>query len=388
MAERTVQTRDYSYVFSSDGFAAIERQTWGLVRARIVDELTGDPPDTALAITTSFPNVLPRVATFGLVGLAGAPIAAFPHLATQSYAVPITLQAEGYISRPQTVTIPMTPGFPGAFGVTDIGDMPMHRLPVVLRGRVVLVNGIGTAAISGATVSVEGLWRTLPPANVSVPPDPPNIVSLRPALSADRAAALGSLRRRNIVPVLGQDKQLLDAAAPGSVTVRLSDRVGLAAGRILQIDPMDPDRREISRIAAVDDTSAVDRAAVVTLEQPLALEHRSGVLAQRANLTPAGPNNTFAQDALAGDTCVFLNAMSGLNTASVVEVLGGPGPNEFHDAALFTVTSDVNGYYRLPPISRVAQLLLRAADGVHVAATPTYCPDYDAPENRLNFSLR
>jgi hypothetical protein len=387
MARRTVQTHDYTYVFSSDGFAPMERQTWGLIRARLVDEMTGEPPDLGLAIETTFPNVFPRVAQDGLVGLAGSPVVAFPNLAALNYLVPIVLRAEGYVSRPLTVTVPLDPGFPGTFAVTDLGDVRMHRLPTLIRGRTARVAGNGTLPVGGATVRVTGLWRTLPPAHAMVPPETPDLVSLRPSLYADRTTATGRLRRRNITPVMGQDKRLLSVATRGSANVRLSDRIGLAAGAVLLIDALDPDRREIVRVATVDATSAADQPALVTLVLPLAYEHRDGVLARRATLQPAGATNALRQDALAGDVCVFLNTMSGLNTANVVEVFGG-GPNEFHDVGQFTTTSDANGYYRLPLISRVAQLVIRAEDGVHTPDVPTYCPDYHTPENRLNFALR
>jgi hypothetical protein len=60
--------------------------------------------------------------------------------------------------------------------------------------------------------------------------------------------------------------------------------------------------------------------------------------------------------------------MSGLDaTMTAVEVTGGTAAAEYHWAAVYSITSDPDGYYRLPPVHRIAQIQLHADN----AAEPT-----------------
>jgi hypothetical protein len=106
-------------------------------------------------------------------------------------------------------------------------------------------------------------------------------------------------------------------------------------------------------------------------------------------VTPQAPgfSNPLIRDAQAGDSCLFLNSMTDLATATVIEVQGAPGdPVEFHRVARFEATSDVDGYYRLPLLSRVAQLEIQADDGgAHPVITRTFAPNYEDRENRIDF---
>ena len=54
----------------------------------------------------------------------------------------------------------------------------------------------------------------------------------------------------------------------------------------------------------------------------------------------------------------------------------------------FSVSSDAAGYYRLPPLSRVAQLELRAERGALIPIQMEFRPDYRVRENRLDFTFR
>jgi hypothetical protein len=93
---------------------------------------------------------------------------------------------------------------------------------------------------------------------------------------------------------------------------------------------------------------------------------------------------------LFADSCVFLDAVSGLATGQEVEISGGPAPAEYHSVRNFSVASDADGYYRLPPLSRVAQLVIRAEKTVGAQtfqATRIFRPDYQQRDNRLDFML-
>src|SRR5262249_47669081 len=152
-------------------------------------------------------------------------------------------------------------------------DVLLHREPTVIKGRTIRMNGTSSVAIPGATVSITGIWRTPPPANTSIPASAPNIVSLRPPLYAERDTATGPLRRRNLPSVAG-NKFLLSDAAEGATSIRLSDQVSIAAGNILIIDASEPDLIEFISIASITGAGTADQPCTVTLNHPLAFEHR------------------------------------------------------------------------------------------------------------------
>ncbi len=106
-------------------------------------------------------------------------------------------------------------------------------------------------------------------------------------------------------------------------------------------------------------------------------------------LAPA-PSNPFARDAIAGDTTVFLNGLAGLpvGVTAVVEVGGGGVAQlEHHLLERYETTCDADGFFRLPPISRVAQLEIRADDGAHPPVSQIVAPDYQDREYAVAFTL-
>jgi hypothetical protein len=459
MARRLVQVDQLSYLFSSDDPPSLGERTWALARARVVDELTGEPPEVPIGLEIDLPAASPRVGPDGLVGVVAAPRHVYPTLAARGYAVQMTVDATGFIplrasavvptsaraivapapsagatvlalddaSRlrpretllvgppgptlasvqiralgpgPNEVTIgpalaspfavgdPVVPVVASDFAPTDLGEIALHREPTVVFGRTVRAVAGATVPLAGATVRVTGVWRTPPPASAVVPPDPPNLVSLRPPLYADRAAVVGRLLRRNLPanpdPIATQ-KRLLDDVPAGVTAIRIPNRVGIAPGNILRVDDESPDLVEYVTIATVVGLADPTRPATVTLDTPLAFDHRAGALVERTNPQPLGGDRGFAVDAIAGDSTVFLSSLSGLTAGDVVRVTGGPAPNQYHDLRLFSTLSDADGYYRLAPISRVAQLELRAESGVLTPVTAEFRPDYRLRESRLDF---
>ena len=283
---------------------------------------------------------------------------------------------------------PVIPVVPDDFAPTDLGVLAMHRQSVVIRGRTVQAIGNTTTPLPGATVQVTGIWRTLPPANMSVPPEPPNLVALQPPLYAERAAVVGRLQRRNLQPVVGDDKLLLDDVLADANLVRLSNHQNLTPGDLVVIDATNPDLAEYLAISAINGASTATQPARITLDHPLAYAHRRNAIVQRANPQALGAQKQLVHEALAGDTCIFLNNLTGLATAREVRLTGGPQAPEYHRVYRFIVTSDSDGYYRLPPVSRVAQLLLHAAHGGLTPVESAFCPDYTQRENRCDFMFR
>lgn len=284
---------------------------------------------------------------------------------------------------------PVVPVVPNDFAPADIGDLFIHREPVVILGRTVLATGNTTTPISGATVAITGVWRTFPPVNVIVPADPPNIVSLLPSLYFARTAATGRLRRREMTPVVGEDKRLIEETYEGSNRLRLSDRVNLFPAQIILIDSVNPELMEYMTINTISGASSADQPATITLTYPVAHSHRRDAVVRRVIPQPPGLDNQFAQDAIVGDTCVFLNSMNDLIATNVVEIFGGGPLAEYHALSRFSVSSNAEGYFRLPPLSRVAQLEIQADDsGAHPTINQIFSPNYTQRENRIDFVFR
>ncbi len=372
---------------ATDDEPPLGAHNWAVVSLRLLDELSGAPPCSAIHLETSQAGLAPRLAEDGLVGLVGIPGNVFPALALQNYSVPLTIRTAGYLPQPIVATLNANPAFPSTFAPVILPDLHLHRAPVVIGGRVMLANGATITPLAGATIQLTGLWRVAPPASAIVPPDPPNVVAVQPPLYANRTAAIDRLRRMNLTSVLAQDKHLLAATPEVSRQLYLSDQVNLAVGDILLIDANQPDLAEYVAIQTIAGGSTPTQATTITLTHPLNYSHRPHAIVRAVIPQPPGADRLFAADAIAGDTTIFLNSLAGLNTANQVEVRGG-APNEYHNLQRYLAISDAAGYYRLPPLSRLAQIQIEATDGVHAPVRLEHQPDYSNGENRLDFTVR
>src|SRR5262245_17747596 len=389
MSRRVIQLENRTILFSPDDPAPLTGRLQALVKMRVSDEMTSGPPDGRMTIEVSERGFIPRVASEGLAGLVGIPQQVFPNLKLQDYFVHLTVRAEGYVTRSEVVRIPQDITFPATFTPPQL-NLALHREPIIISGRIIRFIGNTSMPLAGASISVRGIWRTPPPANVVVAPDAPNLVSLQPPLYSDRAALTQLLRRRDLPPSVGPDKTLLDDAPPGANPIRLSDRQGLNAGDILLIDAGQPDLMEFIAITTAPVTSAADQPTLVTLAYPLLYEHRRDAVVRQVSPQAPGANRQFIDSAIAGDACVFLDSLTGLAAAQQAQITGAPGPDEYHKLMNFSVTSDANGYYRLPPLTRVAQLEIHAEKAVGpqtFQTTINYRPDYQQRENRLDLTL-
>jgi hypothetical protein len=389
MPRRTVEVEGRRYLFSADDQPPLGDRFWALARLRVLDELTGAPPASPITLESGTPLAATRIASDGLVGLVGFPRGMFPALATQPYTLQVTVRAEGYVPQRVAITVPQEPAFPQVFATPPLRTLQLHREPVVIMGRTVQALSTSTTPLAGTTVCVTGIWRTPPPANVVVPAEPPHLVSLQPPLYAARDALVGLLRHRDLPPIVGDDKLLLDNAPSGANPIRLSNRQNLAPGDIVLIDATRPDLAELLAIQAIAGASTDAQPAQITLNFPLAYAHRRDAVVQRVNPQPFGaPGRDFTQDALTGDTCVFLQGLAGLASAQEVQITGGPSLPEEHRVRHFSVSSDADGFYRLPPLSHVAQLVIRAERAPFTPAQREFRPDYTRRENRVDFTFR
>lgn len=352
----------------------------GIIGMRLVDEVTGQPPRKTVSLTTTYPRLTARVAEDGVVGLAGIPRDVFPALDTTNYTVAMTIRVPGYVQRKLTETFPSQPAFPAAFSPMFLPDLRLHRLPVRIRGRIVLRNAATITPVAGAAVRVTGIWRTPPPAAASVPADPPNLIYLEPPIYAEHAAATGSVERFTMTPVLGDDKLLLQPYSASTKKIRLSNTLNVSPGDILLLDADLPDRSEYLAVHSIQGGSTPDQEAEITLDHSTAYAHRKHAVIRRVNPQPPGPTNSLSDAAIPGDAVAFLASMNGLSPAGQIR-LHSSGTVEYHRVRTYTAVSDSAGYYRLPPVSRAAWIEVEADDSVHAAVKTVVSPDYERSEN-------
>jgi hypothetical protein len=374
-------------VVSLDDAGQNTNRTWGVIGVRLVDEWTREPPRTKIEAATEYPGLAVRAAEDGTVGLAGIPRIVFPDLDTTPYSVGLEIRAEGYVPRSLSVIVPAQPVFPLSFTPLLLPDLLLHRVPVAIRGRTVLSGAGTTTPIAGATVRVTGIWRTPPPAHASVPADPPDLLHLEPDVYAERPATTGILRRCDLTPVLLDDKFLLESYSAGNRIIRLTNRLNLNPGDILQLDADQSDRSEYIPIQSIAGGSTPDQEARITLEHAAALRHRRNAVVRRVVVSPPGAANLLADGAIPGDSTVFTGGLAGWGGATFARLEGGPAAAEYHAVRRYAAASDAGGYYRLPPIARTAWLEIEAADGVHAPVKLTVSPDYERSEYVVDFVL-
>lgn len=240
-----------TYTIAPDDEPAIGRRTWALVEGQVTDELTTLAPSVPLTVDAPDLGVTPRVADGGIVGLAGIPVDAFSQLKTTNCFVDLTISASGYIPVSIHQLITAIGNFPDAFDTTPLPPIALHRAPITITGQVAVSSGVTSTPSVGATVTVIGIWRTVPAANVVVPPVPPDFVSLMPAVYIARAKTVTQVRRQPLTQIVGADKQLLLDALPGDAIVKISDCLGLAINDVIAIDADDPYRTEFMTIKAI-----------------------------------------------------------------------------------------------------------------------------------------
>jgi len=390
------------YTVSPDDAVPRGRRAGALVHGRVIDELTREPVDQGLVVEPAGPGLATpaarrataaRVAPGGLAGIVGVPVRALPALRTNPYQIGLAVRAPGYGRRRATGTLGPIADFPAAFAPLDLGDLELHRDGVVILGRTVrrrtpadpiTVPPSDVVAVPGTSVTVTGIWRTSPQPNVVMPPQAPDLVALEPPLYAERTVATGLAHTITLNPVVGADKTLQVDARAGDTQLRLSDRVGLAATNLIALDEGNADRAERVRVIAVVGAVSPLQPATITLDFPLAHPHRRGTIARRVNALAPGADVGLTLDAIPGDATAFLPA-AGFPTGVAVEVLGGAAGVEYHRLLRYQASSDADGYYRLPPISRIAQLTLQAQHAPFAPVAVTTSVNYTVRERHVDF---
>lgn len=394
MVCRTEIANNSIYDYCTDDLPPMADRFRAVMRGRFVDELTGLGVTAAMAVTSTVDYLHPRVATNGIAGLAANPYRRFPQLENNTMPVHMRVEAARYISRefiedlgPFNTGIGSPADYPNFFAPIELGDIGMHRAPTLIKGRCAQINGANRTGLDTVTVAITGLWHTFPAADQdpALFMEAPNIISLRQTLYRECVAGIDLLRARVLTPNLGDEKQLLEATRVGAQQIRVSDQVNTVVNDVIAIDSNNSDLVEFIRIAQIDGASTVNQPATLTLAYPLKKEHREGVTAIVVQPQAASANNHFTRDAYVGDKTLFLDGLVDLSSNVTIEITDGLAEPEYHAISLYSVNSDPNGFYRLPPLSRVAQAEITAsrADLPDPVVT-IFSPNYDLVENRLD----
>lgn len=296
---------------------------------------------------------------------------------------------------PQAVGDPV---FPDTFATPPPVAAGLRRRPVTIAGRVVVRNTAANVStpVANASVTVTDFWRTRAaivanPSNGAMTDPVPALqqfaVAIVPGLLAARAA--GSLVGPVVLPSAADDRETTAPARPDQPTIRVNRRQNLSPSpaplpnRLLLIDGDDPAVAEFHTIATITSTGSPVEPAALTLELPLAQTHAQGCRVVRMNpgaLPP--PTLTLASAAERGDRCLFLDAPLGA-PPDTLRIIGG-AVDEFHSFAPLSVTTDVDGYFRFPPLHRMARIALTVDDGGGNFLVIEVDPDYSESEQRVD----
>lgn len=368
--------------------------TRAIVRGRLVDELTGQPvsgPITVQPAGGAFTTpraraaVNPRSADGGLVGLVGVPVQALPLLGSTSYDVGVTARAPGYMTSTATRLVGPIALYPSVFHAADVGDIMMHRTPVILQGRANARTATTFNPLANALVTLTGLWRTPPTLIASPPASSPDLVAIDPPLYAARQSG-GTANAVALTPDLLHEKRVMQDVPAGSTTVVLSDRVALVGTNLLGIDETDPSLAEWVVVQSVAGATSPTLPAVATLAYPLARTHRAGARAHPTTIGAPTGSQTLSLSAQGGDVTLLLAGMAGMVPAAV-EIDDGVGANEYHRLSRYEATTDADGQWRLPPLSRVAQITLDGTDTMTSFTVPQRTVTLEYPRNEQRLDL-
>jgi hypothetical protein len=348
------------------------RLTWqALVIGRVVDELTGVPPDVPVAVDASLRGVTGPANRFGVTRpgggiwtLTGVPDVSLPDLATTPATIDVAFRVPGYLRADRTVVLPLNSTLP--FGA---GDVPLRRPGLRLFGRV--TTGTPPAPSGGATVEV------VTPAGL---------------LAVDRPLRLPhptgtSVVRCAFTTVVATPLELTADVDAGDVRAPLARRTGLAPGAVLALGSGGGDA-ELGVVAALEGSADLDRAGVAVLRDPVIARHRRAAgPAYRVTVTPVpGAVTTLVRPSISGDE-VILVASTGVLPDGIGCRIGNPltATHELRRALRPRGVADPRGYYRTAPVG--------GAISVDIQVTPPGGPPrphvlpYERPAVPLNLHV-
>lgn len=290
------------------------------------------------------------------------------------------------------------PVFPDAFATPPPVIAAARRSPVTIAGRVVIRDTAANVStpVANASVTITDFWRTRAaivanPSNGAMTDPVPALrqfaVAIAPGALAARVA--GSLAGGVVLPSAVDDRQTTAPASADQATIGVDRRDNLLPSpaplpnRLMLVDADDPAGAEYHTIATIAPAGGPAEPARLTFELPLARPHAQGCRVMRMNpgaLPP--PTLTLASGADRGDRCLFLDAPLA-SPPETLQITGGP-VDEFQTFAPFSVSTDADGYFRFPPLHRMARIALTVDDGGGNVLAIEIDPDYSEAEQRVD----
>jgi hypothetical protein len=355
-----------------------------VVIARLLDDFTGEPVAARITVSTDADGLRPRTSPDGYAGLVGVPSRVFTPLAAPP-PLGVTFGAEGYAPRREEVSFVVPPGFPASFPARDLGDLVLRRDAAVVGVRTFELDPQERPVALGlAAVTVSGHWRTV--AALAGAPATDALLAVGPGLSAPRPSG-AAIDAPALTPAVEPARTLEVAAAPGALRLEISRTDALAAGDVVGVDAADPDRREWIEVVAIEGPQDPASPAVAVLRFPVRAAHSLGALVQRIPApAPAPALSQTTADALAGDRTLFVTTLAGLPAGQPVRIAGGAAAPEFQVADRYDVTTDAQGFARMPALTGVAGIEVAASSGA-LAATVRLSLTRRSPTHGLDLTL-
>jgi hypothetical protein len=296
---------------------------------------------------------------------------------------------------PNQVTLAEVPTitFPAGSAVQPLPAdqaLALHPQPVMIEGCVLKRSGANITTLANASVRLSKLWIEVPPAGSTVQPEPPTpgvfppppwdppIGSLWPPMYADYPN--GSSIEFEDRPVDGSmpPKNVLDDVPPRTTVLRISDANGLTLNDVIAIDADDDGRREIVEVTKIALAGATTDWARITINNPLQLLHRKNAIVRRLQAVAPSLTRVLNYDAASSDG-VLLFDTTAVTGSHQVRLVDGTR-HAFHRVSIYNATSDAQGYYRVPPITRAGKIEIAAKDSgssahVEVEIVPDYSLD-------------
>ena len=293
------------------------------------------------------------------------------------------------------------PVYPDTFSTPPPALIRLRRSAVAIVGRVVRRNTASgvTTPVFNASVTVTDFWRTAaairtnPSNGAMTDPTPANrqfAVGLSPGVLARRPA--GTSVGPVDLPSAADDRVLTRPAMADETRVSVNVRQNLLPSpaalpnRLVVLDAGDASVAEYHTVSTIDPPGSAAEPANLVLEFPLARDHSAGAVVARLN--PAAfpvPGHVLVTAAERGDRCLFLDTAIPLPPAfETLQITGGGPVDEFQRFAPLSAQSNADGYFRLPPVQRMARIALTVADGANVLPPIEIDPDYGVPEHQVD----
>lgn len=355
-----------------------------ILRAQIVDELTGSPVDARLNPIIAPIGVESSSVGGGIVGLLGTPFNSLSALSTQAYNLELEIVASGYIKKFLSVQIPQDVQFPNRFVSRDLGVVALQREPVRLAGQITRRVAGSRVPEVGASVQISGIWRSTPASDAIVPPSPSHIVAIHPPLSAD-FGLVTVLSRLDETGLIGTPKTLEATFSFGASSITISNWNGLVVGSRIRIGD-ESEKEEVIAIESISPIGDDSLPATIELEYPLHYTHPKGTSVQGLDLNPIGGPLGLDEIAFEGDHNLLMDPLT-LTDGDWISLSDGIAPTAYHRVHLFSAVTDGNGRYRFPFMSRVAQFDLTVTSGPDTLGPITHSSDFSAHFQKVDLEL-